>query len=299
MTDHAIAIDGVVKTFGRTTALDGLSLTVAPGRLTGFLGPNGAGKTTTFRLLLGLSRPDRGSLEVLGMRVGPDTPQIVKRVGAIVEEPGLHKTLSAVDNLRVAALTLGVPGEEIDELLRFVSLDDVANRRVDGYSKGMRQRLALAVAMLGDPDLLMLDEPLDGLDPAGQATLKAKLRSLVEDQGKTVIVSSHDLTDVEQLADDVIVIDRGRVVTAGALEEVLGNAERHRIRIADPPAAIAVLAAAGFEADLVGDEIAVVADDPAALSRALAQAGMYPSMLAPERVSLEQVFLDLTSEGGL
>lgn len=299
MTGSAIVIDDLVKTFGRTTALDGLSVTVSSGRLTGFLGPNGAGKTTTFRLLLGLSRPDRGSMEVLGMRVGPDTPRIVKRVGAIVEEPGLHKTLSAVDNMKVAALTLGVAGGEIDDLLRFVSLDDVAHRRVDGYSKGMRQRLALAVAMLGDPDLLILDEPLDGLDPAGQATLKAKLRSLVEDQGKTVIVSSHDLTDVEQLADDVIVIDRGRVVTSGALEDVLGNGERHRVRIADPRAALEVLTASGFDAELIGEEIAVASQDPAAVSRVLAEAGMYPAMLAPERVSLEQVFLDLTSEGGL
>jgi ABC-2 type transport system ATP-binding protein len=295
----AITVDGLVKRYGPTLALDRLSFTVGAGRLTGFLGPNGAGKTTTFRLLLGLTRPDAGTMEVLGMRVGPDTARIVKRVGAIIEEPGLHKTLSAVDNLRVAALTLGVEGDEIPELLRFVALEDVAHRRVEGYSKGMRQRLALAAAMLGDPEVLILDEPLDGLDPAGQATLKAKLRSLVEDQAKTVVVSSHDLTDVEQLADDVVVIDRGRLVTAGTLEEVMGGGGRHRLRIADPGAALAVLRAAGYTAELMGEEIAVTGDDPADISRRLAGAGMYPSMLAPERISLEQVFLDLTSEGGL
>lgn len=295
----AITVDGLVKRYGQTLALDRLSFAIGAGRLTGFLGPNGAGKTTTFRLLLGLTRPDAGAMEVLGMRVGPDTARIVKRVGAIVEEPGLHKTLSAIDNLKVAALTLGVDGKDIPELLRFVALDDVAHRRVEGYSKGMRQRLALAVAMLGDPEVLVLDEPLDGLDPAGQATLKAKLRSLVEDQAKTVVVSSHDLTDVEQLADDVVVIDRGRLVTAGTLEEVMGNGGRHRLRIADPGAAVAVLRAAGYPAELVGEEIAVTGDDPADISRRLAEAGMYPSMLAPERISLEQVFLDLTSEGGL
>jgi ABC-2 type transport system ATP-binding protein len=295
----AITVDGLVKRYGQTLALDRLSFAIGSGRLTGFLGPNGAGKTTTFRLLLGLTRPDAGTMEVLGMRVGPDTARIVKRVGAIVEEPGLHKTLSAVDNLRVAALTLGVAGDDIPELLRFVALEDVAHRRVEGYSKGMRQRLALAVAMLGDPEVLILDEPLDGLDPAGQATLKAKLRSLVEDQAKTVVVSSHDLTDVEQLADDVVVVDRGRLVTAGTLEEVMGSGGRHRLRIADPEAAVAVLRAAGYTAELVGDEIAVTGDDPSDISRRLAEAGRYPSMLAPERISLEQVFLDLTSEGGL
>ncbi|MFO7549050.1 MAG: ABC transporter ATP-binding protein [Acidimicrobiia bacterium] len=294
----AITVEGLVKHYGPTVALDGLSFTIGAGRLTGFLGPNGAGKTTTFRLLLGLTRPDAGSMEVLGMRVGPDTSRIVKQVGAIVEEPGLHRTLSAADNLRVAALTLGVDGDEIPELLRFVALDDVAHRRVEGYSKGMRQRLALAVAMLGDPEALILDEPLDGLDPAGQVALKAQLRRLVEERGKTIIVSSHDLSDVEQLADDVVVVDRGRRVVSGALREVLDDGGRHRVRVGERDRAVDLLRAAGLGVEVEGDELLVSGAEGSQISRVLAGSGVYPSLLAPETVTLERVFLELTGETG-
>jgi ABC-2 type transport system ATP-binding protein len=292
--EAALALSGVTKTYGRVTALDGLSFQIPARRLTGFLGPNGAGKTTTFRASLGLTRVQAGSITVLGMAVGPDTARIVKRVGAIVEEPGLLKTLSAIDNLKVAADTLGQGHEEIGSLLEFVQLDDVGNRRVAGFSKGMRQRLALAIALLGEPELLILDEPLDGLDPAGQVVLKRQLRELVEARGKTVIVSSHDLADVEQLADHVVVINRGRLVAAGALEEVLGTAGRFRVEVADPTAAAAVLSAAGQVAEPSGTGLAVEADDGAAISRALAGAGIYPSALVPVRATLESVFLELT-----
>ncbi len=231
---------------------------------------------------------------MLGLTVGPDTPRIVKRVGAVVEEPGLHKTLDAYDNLRTACLILGAGQDQIEELLEFVALTEVANRKVEGYSKGMRQRLALAMAMLGDPDILLLDEPLDGLDPAGQVTLRSKLRSLVDDRGKTVVVSSHDMADVEQLADHIVVIDRGRLVAEGRLVDVLGASGRFLVQVADPSAAMAVLAAADMEASLEDGMLAVVATDGAEVSRALATRGIYPSALIPERASLEKVFLQLT-----
>jgi ABC-2 type transport system ATP-binding protein len=276
-------------------ALDHLSFEFPEGRLTGFLGPNGAGKTTTFRVCLGLTRPQEGRVEVLGLQVGPDTPRIVKRVGAVVEEPGLHKTLDAIDNLRVAAMILGRGSGEIPALLEFVDLTRDARRKVETYSKGMRQRLALAMAMLGDPDVLFLDEPLDGLDPAGQVVFRDRLRALVDEHAKTVVVSSHDMSDVEQLADHVVVISRGKLVASGPLAEVLGTSDSFRVAVADPDRARTVLTAAGIENAVDGGGLLARASDGAIISRALAGAGIYPSALVPQAASLEQVFLELTA----
>lgn len=292
-----IEAKGLTKRYGDLTAVDGISFAVERGTCYGILGPNGAGKTTTFRSILGLTRPQSGEIEVLGMRVGIDTPRIVKRVGAVVEEPGLHKTLSAVDNLRVAALTLGVGAENIDDLISFVGLADEAHRKVGVYSKGMRQRLALAMAMLGDPEILILDEPLDGLDPAGQVAFKARLRELVTERGRTVIVSSHELAHVEALADQVVVINHGRLIAEGTLHQILGDGAGIEVRVSDPGSGLAALAAAGLVSRVVEDAIFVATEDGSQVSRVLADAGLYPSFLAPRRSSLEQVFLGLTGDG--
>jgi ABC-2 type transport system ATP-binding protein len=290
----AIVVDGLRKRYKQTVALDGLSFEVPAGALTGFLGPNGAGKTTTFRALLGLTRPDAGRMEILGMKVGPDTPAIVKRLGAVVEEPGLVKGLNGRDNLRVAALTLGRGAERINEMLEFVGLTDAAGRRVDGYSKGMKQRLALGAALLGDPDLLFLDEPLDGLDPAGQAQIKLKLRELAK-QGKTVVVSSHNLSDVETLADHVIVINRGKLISSGNLDTLLG---RGGFRVVVEPMADAarMLTAAGLQNTLMDGALIVEAEEGSLISRALAGGGLFPSELVRQSARLEHVFLELTGE---
>ena len=290
----AITLVGVKKTYGDVVALEDVSLEFPSGKLTGFLGPNGAGKTTTFRAILGLTRPDEGRIEVLGTPIATDLPRLVKRIGAVVEEPGLHRTLDAVDNMRVAAFTLGAGHDRIDELLDFVGLGTDLHRPVAGFSKGMRQRLALAIALLGDPEILVLDEPLDGLDPAGQVTLKATLRALVDDRSKTVIVSSHDLTDVESLADHVVVLSRGRTVTEGSLEELLGSGERHRVRVDDPQRAAEVLRAAGFETQLDGNEVLVEGATGREVSRILAGASLYPESLTSARTTLERLFLDIT-----
>jgi ABC-type multidrug transport system ATPase subunit len=292
-----IRLDSVTKRYGSTVALDRLSLAFPTGKLTGFLGPNGAGKTTTFRSCLGLTHPQEGRIEVLGMQVGPDTHHIVKRVGAVVEEPGLHKTLNGTDNLRAAAMILGRGASQISSLLEFVDLARDAHRKVETYSKGMRQRLALAMAMLGDPEVLLLDEPLDGLDPAGQVIFRERLRSLVDDQGLTVVVSSHDMSDVEQLADHVVVINRGGLVTAGSLDEVLGGSDSFRIGVPDAALAQQALIAAGYQATVDSGVLRANAEEGAELSRALAGAGIYPSALVPETASLERVFLDLTGGG--
>ncbi len=291
----AIVVDHLHKTYGSTVALDGLSFRIEAGSLTGFLGPNGAGKTTTFRVLLGLSRPDRGSLEVLGMKVGQQTADIVRRMGAVVEEPGLVKGLNGRDNLVVAALTLGRGGDRVDSLIEFVGLAPDARRRIDGYSKGMRQRLALAAALLGDPDLLFLDEPLDGLDPAGQAQIKQLLRDLAA-AGKTVVVSSHNLADVEALATDVVVINRGKLVTSGTLTELLGSGRSgFRVKVDARDEASRALATAGFHPVADGEALFVDATDGATVSRILAESGLYPSELTPAAARLEDVFLELTA----
>ena len=218
----AISVNALRKTYKKTEALRGLSFEIPSGQVTGFLGPNGAGKTTTFRALLGLTKPDEGDIDVLGMKVPGDLSKITKRVGCIIEEPGLIKAHSGRVNLAIAADTLGFGHDRINEMLEFVSLTADANRRAEEYSKGMGQRLALAAAMLGDPELLLLDEPLDGLDPAGQHVFRARLRALA-DEGKTVVVSSHDLADIEALADYVVVVDKGELVSQGPLDDLLGE----------------------------------------------------------------------------
>lgn len=293
---NAVVVEGLRKTYKSTVALDGLSFTILAGKVTGFLGPNGAGKTTTFRSLLGLTNPDSGSMQVLGMDVKTDLARIVPRLGAIVEEPGLIKGLNGRDNLRVAAHTLGHGHESIDDLLAFAGLAADAGRRIDGYSKGMRQRLALAAALLGNPELLFLDEPLDGLDPAGQAQIKASLRQLAAD-GRTIVVSSHNLGDVEAMADEVIVINRGRLVTQSSLDDILGvQTAAYHVEIDDPVRAVGVLVAAGIAASHTDGRVLAEADNGSDISRILAGAELYPSALYKQSGRLEEVFLRLTGE---
>ena len=292
MGPPAIRVSGLHKRYGRIHALQGLDFEVPRGQLTGFLGPNGAGKTTTFRAILGLTKPNEGEIEILGLPVPSHLPEIVKKVGVIVEEPGLIKSLNGRTNLAVAADTLGFGHERIEDLLDFVGLSADAHRKAGDYSKGMRQRLALAAAMVGDPELLILDEPLDGLDPAGQHAFRARLRDLAA-EGRSVVVSSHDLADVEALADYVIVIDRGRLVTEGPLEVMLGEGNT-RVRAADNDRAAAALIAAGFEVNDDDHGLVVVSPDGAAIVEALAEAGIYPEEVRPERSTLESVFLGLT-----
>lgn len=291
-TEAAIRVSGLHKTYKKTEALRGLDFEIPLGQVTGFLGPNGAGKTTTFRSLLGLTRPNEGDIEILGLAVPGQLSQVTKRVGAIVEEPGLIKAHTGRVNLRIAADTLGFGHDRIEEQLEFVGLTADAGRRVSEYSKGMRQRLALAAALLGEPDLLLLDEPLDGLDPAGQHAFRARLRSLAE-EGRTVVVSSHDLSDIEALADYVVVIDKGKLVTQGPLEGLLHDGMT-RVTVPDVDAAAAVLAEAGMEGRRDDLGLVVDSDDGAGIVRVLANAGIYPSEVRPERVTLESEFLRIT-----
>ncbi len=222
--DGVVQIEHLVKTFGPVRAVDDLSFTVSPGRVTGFLGPNGAGKTTTMRILLGLVAPTAGAATIGGRRYA-ELARPTRVVGAALEAASFHPGRSARDHLRVYAPQVGVPDGRCDEVLGIVGLSEVAHRRVGGFSMGMRQRLALATTLLGDPQVLMLDEPANGLDPEGIAWLRGFLRYLAG-QGRTVLVSSHVLSEVQQTVDDVVIIAKGRLVHASdmaGLRELAGQ----------------------------------------------------------------------------
>jgi ABC-2 type transport system ATP-binding protein len=292
----AIVVEGLVKRYKRTTALDGLDCVVPSGAITGLLGPNGAGKTTLFRSLLGLTSIDNGDITILGQAVPARLVEVTKKLGAIVEEPGTIRALNGRVNLQVAADQLGFGHERIEELLDFVGLQADAGRKLDEYSKGMRQRLGLAAALLGDPQLLLLDEPLDGLDPAGQMAFRARLRELA-DSGRTVVVSSHDLADIEALADYVVVLNHGKLVTEGPLEDLLSGGATRVVALPLEDARSA-LAAAGIEATQDGAGLIVEEEDGSRVVRVLAGAGIYPSQVGPARSTLESVFLGMTGEEG-
>jgi ABC-2 type transport system ATP-binding protein len=292
----AIVVEGLVKRYKRTTALDGLDCVVPSGAITGLLGPNGAGKTTLFRSLLGLTSIDNGDITILGQAVPARLVEVTKKLGAIVEEPGTIRALNGRINLQVAADQLGFGHERIEELLDFVGLQADAGRKLDEYSKGMRQRLGLAAALLGDPQLLLLDEPLDGLDPAGQMAFRARLRELA-DSGRTVVVSSHDLADIEALADYVVVLNHGKLVTEGPLEDLLSGGATRVVALPLEDARSA-LAAAGIEATQDGAGLIVEEEDGSRVVRVLAGAGIYPSQVGPARSTLESVFLGMTGEEG-
>jgi ABC-2 type transport system ATP-binding protein len=305
----AIALRGLRKSYGSHVALAGLDLSVPSGVVYGFLGPNGAGKTTTMRLLTGLIHPDAGSIELLGRPFERGDRRRLFQVGALIETPSFYPYLSGRENLRVLAAT-GAPvvPSRIAELLQLVGLTDRAGDAVSTYSLGMKQRLGIATALLSDPELLLLDEPANGLDPAGIVALRDTLRQLAA-SGKTVFVSSHILGEVRELADVVGIIAAGRVVREGPMETLLqeGGAVRVRVTKAEVAQARTVLAglagAEGVTASraMTSDE----ADGPAWLSvqlpheraaevnRALADAGIYASGLETES-TLEALFLELT-----
>jgi ABC-2 type transport system ATP-binding protein len=295
--DRVIEVINISKRYGRTLAVDGLSFTVRPGRVTGFLGPNGSGKTTTLRMILGLVAPTSGEARINGVRFAElEFPGRV--VGAVLEAQGFHPGRSGRAHLRVCAAALRVPDGRVDEVLGLVGLTDAAERAVGGWSLGMKQRLALAAALLGDPRVLVLDEPANGLDPAGIAWLRAFLRGFAR-QGRTVLVSSHLLAEVEQGVDHLVVIDGGRCVYQGGLEQLRGGPGRVLVRCPDPVRLAGALAAAGFvEIDTLPDgRLAVGGADAARVGDLALQAGVAVHGLVEERVDLEQMFLQLVHGG--
>ncbi|MFN8195203.1 MAG: ATP-binding cassette domain-containing protein [Nocardioidaceae bacterium] len=287
-----VEVRHLTKRFGHFTAVDDLSFVVEPGRVTGFLGPNGAGKTTTLRMLLDLVRPTSGTATIGGVHYRELTNPL-GTVGAALEATNFHPGRSGRDHLRVLAAAAGIPERRVDELLELMGIPAFAGRRAGAYSMGMRQRLALAGALLGDPSVLLLDEPANGLDPEGIRWLRGFLRHLSE-EGKTILVSSHLLQEVQQTVDDVLIIANGRLVTQGTMAELSGGGGAV-VRTADPVALAHALTAAGIPSapDLEG---ALVAEthDLRRVGEVAHAAGLPIWELREKEADLESLFFQLT-----
>jgi len=300
---NVVEVHGATKTYRRRRkppqrALDGLELVVGSGGVHGFLGPNGSGKTTTIRALLGLVRVDAGELRLLGEPVPSRLPVVIGDVGALVETPLFFPAFSGRLNLRLLAQTAGVSRSRVEECLELVDLRERADDRFKGYSLGMKQRLGIAAALLKSPRLVILDEPSNGLDPAGIRAVRELVRRLGADGRTTVLLSSHLLGEVQQVCDSVSILTRGRCVASGPVREVLaGDATGDvRLRVPDGDAARSVLERAGFRVTPDEDMLRVHrVDSPADLTRLLAGQGLYLSELTPVAADLESAFLELTS----
>jgi ABC-2 type transport system ATP-binding protein len=293
----AITVRGLTKRFGGVLAVDDLTFEVEPGTLTGFVGPNGAGKTTTLRIVLGLVRPTGGSALVAGVPYAAlDRP--ARQVGAVLESSGFHPGRTARDHLRVLAGPSGIPTRRVDEVLAEVGLEPAARRRVGGFSLGMRQRLGLAGALLGDPEILVLDEPTNGLDPAGVHWLRTFLQARV-DAGGTVLVSSHLLAELALSADSVVIVKDGRLVAQGSVADVTGGPPAVRIRTPQAERLRAVLTGRGITATQEGpDQVVASGVDTEAVGLAVAAAGLVVYEMSTHRPALEDAFLSLTAEDG-
>lgn len=289
-----IAVQALTKRFGGVRALEDLSFEAHAGRVTAFLGANGAGKTTTLRILLGLAQPSAGQALVFG-RPYSQLRDPMRFVGAVLETGNFHPGRTARDHLRVVAAAGALDHGRVDHVLPLVGLDDAARRRVGGFSLGMRQRLALATALLGDPRILVLDEPANGLDPEGIRWLRELLRWFA-DEGGTVLISSHVLADVAQIADDCVIIDRGRLVAAGPLGDV-GGAATPRVIARSPHATrlAEALTGLGLSVHLTGDRVVVDDATGPTVGEAAAAHGIVLHELQTEQPTLESVFLSLTS----
>ena len=293
-TGLVLDVDHVTKRYGRNIVVDDVSFTVQPGRVTGFLGPNGSGKSTTMKILLDLAAANHGHATVGGMRYR-ELPDPARTVGVVLEPDAFHPGRSARNHLLILADTSGIPHSRVEQTLELVGLGDVADRRVGAFSLGMRQRLSLAGALLGDPPVLVLDEPGNGLDPQGIRALRDLLRARA-DAGHTVFLSSHLLAEVEHLADEVIVLNRGRLVTSGPLRELLTAATL--VRTPSPQQLTAALQAAGGLVQAPDLQTLVVRGMTIdAIGDVAYQAGVAIHELSTDSNSLEELFLDWTGAG--
>jgi ABC-type multidrug transport system ATPase subunit len=306
MPELAVSTRGLRKTYRtrrgkRVVAVQGLDLDVPTGGVHGFLGPNGSGKTTSIRMLLGLVRADAGTMALFDRQVPEHLPEVVSRVGAIVESPKFFPAFSGRKNLELLADAIGTPRRRVGEVLEETSLGERGKDRFKSYSLGMKQRLAIAATLLKEPELLIFDEPTNGLDPAGIREIRETMRALGE-QGRTVLVSSHILAEVEQVADTVSIIGHGRLLASGTVAEVIGGTTKSTVKVAvaDHETAARILTAAGLAVRADGNYLLVDgAEHPAEVTRRLAQQELYVSELIPVRADLESVFLELTADEGL
>ncbi|GAB4103130.1 ABC transporter ATP-binding protein [Micromonospora taraxaci] len=296
-SDGQIVVSGLTKQYKNVRAVNNLSFTVAPGRVTGFLGPNGAGKTTTLRMLLNLVTPTAGTATISGSRYA-DLADPLRHVGAILEASSAHKGRTGINHLRVICAAAGLPKQRAAEVLELVGLTPAAKRKFKGYSLGMKQRLGIAAAMLGDPRVLILDEPANGLDPEGIRWMRGFLKNLAH-EGRTVLVSSHLLSEMQLLADDVVIIAAGQLIRQGPVDQVLGSmAQGAQVRVRTPQAEALTTALKAQSATVNVDEqgvLLVSGVDAPTIGRAALAAGVELHELTTERPDLERVFLELTA----
>jgi ABC-2 type transport system ATP-binding protein len=295
--DGRIVVSGLSKQYKDVRAVDGLSFTVEPGRVTGFLGPNGAGKTTTLRMLLGLVTPSAG-VATIGGRTYAELDSPLTSVGAMLEASGAHPARSGRNHLRIICGNVGMPDTRADEALAMTGLSAVGSRRVHGYSLGMRQRLAIAAAMIGDPQVLICDEPANGLDPEGIKWMREFLTGLAA-AGRTVLISSHLLTEMEVLAEDLLIIAAGKLVAHGPLDQVITGSRVGlvvSVATSEPAELTAAVTALGGNVTATGDgRLRITGLTAAAVGTAAASIGAELHDLRTRRADLEDVFLDLTA----
>jgi len=290
-----IVARGLTKTYGEKAAVDGIDFTVEPGRVTGFLGPNGAGKSTTMRMILGLDRPTAGGVTVNGRRYR-DFPAPLREIGALLEAHAVHPGRSARDHLRWLAASNGIPAQRVGEMLDRVGLDAVADKRVGTFSLGMGQRLGIAAALLGDPPVVVLDEPVNGLDPEGIRWVRHLARSLAA-EGRTVFVSSHLMAEMAQTADHLVVIGRGRILDDCSTADFLARHAASYVRVRSPQRAEVadLLRAHGLDVAVHDDELHVQGLDAAGVGELVGGKGLYLHELTLVRSSLEDAFMRLTA----
>ena len=288
-----IEVAGLTKRYGSLLAVDDLSFVARPGVVTGFLGPNGAGKSTTLRVILGLVRPDMGGASILDRHYS-ELERPIQQVGAVLEALDAHPGRSGRNHLRVLATAAGIPGSRVDEVLGLVELTDAARRRTKGYSLGMRQRLGLAAGLLGDPEVLVLDEPANGLDPQGIRWLRDLLRALAA-EGRTILISSHVLSEVAQTVDEVVIINKGKLVRQAAMGEVEAMAAGATLVRSPDAARLSGLLADGVVRSFEDGRIAVSLP-PERVGEIAAANGIVLHELTVERATLEQVFFELTGD---
>ncbi|MEV0383413.1 ABC transporter ATP-binding protein [Nonomuraea sp. NPDC050643] len=291
----AIELKGLTKRYGTRTAVDGLTLTIEPGRVTGFLGPNGAGKSTTMRMILGLDRPSAGTVTIGGHRYG-DAPDPMRQVGALLDARAVHGSRTARDHLLWLAHAGAIPESRVDEVLRLVGLESVARGRARTFSLGMSQRLGIAAALLGDPEVLLFDEPVNGLDPEGVKWIRELMRGLAA-QGCTVLVSSHLMSEMALTADHLVIIGRGRLIADVGMREFVRDTSGVLVRADDRDLLAGRLAGAGGGVTDDPDGALVVTGlEAREIGRVAMEAGVVLSELTPQRLSLEEAYMELTRE---
>jgi len=302
MSENIIETSNLTRKYGNKISVNQLNLEVPKGSIYGFLGPNGAGKTTTIRLLLGLIRPTSGHIHILNKDLSKNRIKILRHTGALVESPSYYSHLSGYENLNVVAKLLNAPSKRIEEVLETVRLTTAANQAVKGYSLGMKQRLGIATALLGNPELLILDEPTNGLDPSGIHEIRSLIKDMPTKYGMTVVVSSHLLSEIEQMATHVGIIDRGKLLFQDSIDKLRG--ERSSIlliQVDKPYEASRLLKDNGFQVTVDGDNLQLPSKDTTMtkeINKHLFQAGISVYLIKEQTQSLEDIFLDYVEREG-